>query len=150
MLNPDYSDMLSVLSAANVDFLVVGAFALAAHGNPRATGDIDIYVRPSEDNAQRLLEALKMFGAPMGGISVGDFLSKDLVLQIGVEPRRIDLLTGLEGIENFDEAWSDRMVIKMQELQFPVLGRATLIRNKRALGRPQDVADVAWLEKHTS
>ncbi|PIQ62049.1 MAG: hypothetical protein COV99_07410 [Bacteroidetes bacterium CG12_big_fil_rev_8_21_14_0_65_60_17] len=149
MLNPDYSDMLSVLSAANVDFLVVGAFALAAHGNPRATGDIDIYVRPSEDNAKRIMEALKMFGAPVGGISVGDFLSKDLVLQIGVEPRRIDLLTGLEGIENFDEAWSDRMVIKMQELQFPVLGRATLIRNKRALGRPQDVADVAWLEKHT-
>ncbi len=97
MLNPDYSDMLSVLSAANVEFLVVGAFALAAHGNPR----------------------------------------------------RIDLLTGLEGIENFDEAWSDRLMIKMEELQFPVLGRATLIRNKRALGRPQDVADVAWLEKHT-
>ncbi len=149
MLNPDYSDMLSVLSAANVDFLVVGAFALAAHGNPRSTGDIDIYVRPSEDNAHRVMEALKMFGAPMDGISVGDFQGNDLVLQIGVEPRRIDLLTGLEGVENFDEAWSDRLMIKMQDLEFPVLGRATLIRNKRALGRPQDVADVAWLEKYT-
>jgi len=149
MLNPDYKDMLSALFDANVEFIVVGAFALAAHGNPRSTGDIDLFVRPSPDNAIRTLDALRKFGAPMDQISVEDFSREDVVFQIGLVPRRIDLLTSLEGVDSFDEAWSDRVVVEVGGFQLPVLSKKTLIQNKKALGRPQDIADVAWLEAST-
>lgn len=146
MLNPDYSDMLSALFAAEVEFVVVGAFALAAHGNARSTGDIDIYINPTPENANRVVEALKQFGAPMQQISAEVFSTVDMVFQIGVVPRRIDFLTSLEGIETFQEAWTSRMMVDVDGLQIPVLGKTVLIKNKKALGRPQDIADVAWLE----
>ncbi len=148
MLNPDFQDMLSALSEAGVDFIVVGAFALAAHGNPRATGDIDLLVRPSRENASRLMEALKFFGAPTTGIEFEDFCTAETVFQIGLPPRRIDLLTSLEGIADFDEAWMSRITVQIGGSTVPVIGRETLIKNKTALGRPQDVADVAWLLDH--
>lgn len=148
MLNPDFRDMLSALSAAKADFIVVGAFALAAHGNPRSTGDIDIYIRPSTDNADRVLEALRAFGAPLDQIAKQDLLLTDTVFQIGVVPRRIDLLTGLEGIADFDEAWSSCIAVTLDGLEVPVLGRDALIKNKSSLGRPQDLADVAWLKSN--
>jgi hypothetical protein len=145
MLNPDYRDMLSALSAEGAEFLVVGAFALAAHGLPRATGDIDIWIRPSDENAARVWRALKRFKAPLSRLTVEDLKSPDIVFQVGVAPRRIDVLTSIDAVE-FDEAWSARKTVELEGQQLGVIGREHLIRNKKALARPQDVADVARLE----
>ena len=146
MLTSDYRDMLSALSNAEVDCLVVGAFALAAHGNPRATGDMDIYIRPELSNAERLMKALGEFGAPVSKISIDDFLKLDTDYQIGISPCRIDLLTRLDGIENFEDAWVDHIIASVDGIHIPVLSRRALIQNKKCLARPQDIADVAWLE----
>lgn len=145
MLNPDFKDMLSALSDANVEFMVVGAYALAAHGYPRATGDLDIWVRPSEDNAQRVWHALKQFGAPVSKLNVADFSAPDVVYQIGLAPRRIDILTSISGVV-FDDGWPHRIVVELDGYKIPVLGRAQLILNKKATGRPKDLIDVAKLE----
>ncbi len=147
MLNPDFSDMLSAFIAENVEYLVVGAYALAAPGVPRATGDLDFWVRPTPDNARRILRALERFGAPAGNLSVDDLTTPDLVFQIGVEPRRIDILTSIDAV-TFDDAYNARMVARIDNLDVAVLGREALLRNKRALARPKDLADVAALEAH--
>lgn len=148
MLNPDYRDMLSALSDAEAEFVVVGAFALAAHGNPRSTGDINIFIRPSVDNAKRVLNALMRFGAPTTDLDTKDFTRPDMIVQIGVAPRRIDFLTSITGVESFEEAWRTKISAGVDDIRIPVLSRELLIRNKRAVGRPQDLADVAWLESH--
>lgn len=145
MLPKDYSDMLSALFGANVEFLVVGAFALAAHGNVRATGDIDIWVRPTPDNAQRVWKALELFRAPRQGLRAEDFCDPDVVYQIGVAPNRIDILAGIDGV-SFDDAWQNRHITEIDGLKLPMLGLHELLINKRASGRPKDLADVAWLE----
>ena len=103
-MNRDFVEMLAALSAAGADFLVVGAYALAAHGRPRATGDLDLLVRATPANARRVWAALQTFGAPLDDLTLDDLTSSDLVYQIGVAPTRIDLLTGLTGV-GFDEAW---------------------------------------------
>jgi hypothetical protein len=147
LLNPDFRDMLSALSSEDAEFLLVGAYALAAHGLPRATGDMDIWIRRSEENAVRVRRALRRFGAPLTGLTKDDLKTPNLVLQIGVAPRRIDILTSIDAVQ-FDEAWSDRQVIEVEGLTIGVLGRSHLIQSKRAAGRPQDLADVAWLERN--
>lgn len=146
MLNPDFRDMLSAFAAEDVEFLVVGAYALAAHGVPRATGDLDLWVRPSAENADRVLRALHAFGAPTAELTQEDLVSPDVVFQIGVEPRRVDILTSIDGVA-FDAAWANRKRIEVDDLELPVLGQSDFITNKRALGRPQDLADVARLEE---
>lgn len=137
--------MLSALSEAGVEYLLVGAFALAAHGLPRATGDIDIWVRPSAENAARIIQALDQFGAPSFDLAVEDLSAPDLVFQIGVAPRRIDILTSIDGVI-FDDAWPNRVVVELEGVSVPVISRVDLITNKRASGRPKDRADLAWLE----
>jgi hypothetical protein len=144
-LNRDFVEILSALCAAGVEFLVIGAHALAAHGVPRATGDLDIWVRRSPENAGRVLEALRSFGAPLHDLTADDLLRPDLVFQIGVVPCRIDVLTGISGVE-FEAAWGRRMPFRVESLSISCIGRADLITNKRAAGRPQDLADVARLE----
>jgi hypothetical protein len=144
-MNPDFRDMLSALSAAGAEYLVVGAYALAAHGLPRATGDLDIWVRRSEENARRVWQAIEKFGAPRSRLSVKDLTTSDTVFQIGVAPRRIDILTSVDAVE-FEEAWAERKAIDLMGQEVPVIGRAHLIKNKRACGRPKDLADLAWLE----
>jgi len=144
-LNPDFRDMLCALNDAGADYLVVGAYALAVHGMPRATGDIDLWVRPSEDNARRVWDALRAFGAPTARVSLQDFMRPDVVFQIGVAPRRIDILTSITGVQ-FTEAWDDRQTGEVDGVTFFVISRARLIQNKRATGRPKDLADLAWLE----
>ncbi|MGD0483163.1 MAG: hypothetical protein ABSB58_00765 [Gemmatimonadales bacterium] len=144
-MNRDFVEMLAALSAAGVEFLVVGAYALAVHGRPRATGDLDIWVRPTRENAQRVLAALRSFGAPVHDLTLDELSSVDLVYQIGVAPARIDLLTGLTAV-TFEEAWPARTTLTLDGLEVPVIGRDALLRNKRALGRPRDLADVADLE----
>jgi hypothetical protein len=140
--------MLSALSAAGADHIVVGGYAVGLHLEPRATKDIDILVRPSLANAKRVIRALRAFGAPLFGIDARLLSTAGLVLQIGVPPRRIDLLTALSGV-SFAEAWRSRVMVPVEGLAKPVpfLGRETLIKNKRAAGRPQDLADVANLER---
>lgn len=145
MLNPDYRDMLSAFEDAGVEYLLVGAYALAAHGQPRATGDIDLWVHPSSENAGRVMQALQTFGAPLSEVNPEDFAKPEVVFQIGVTPRRIDILTSIEGVE-FAEAWKDRMEVDIEGVVVPVLSREHLIRNKRALGRTQDKADLERLE----
>jgi hypothetical protein len=147
MLNPDYRDMLSALSAEGVEYLVVGAYALAAHGLPRATGDIDFWVRPSAENAERVLAALHAFGAPIQGLTRDDLERAGTVYQIGVAPRRVDLLTSIDGVE-FDDAWPRRVVRDVDGMPVPVLSREDLLRNKRATNRPKDKLDADWLENH--
>jgi hypothetical protein len=145
MLNPDFRDMLSALSAESADFLLVGAYALAAHGLPRATGDMDIWIRCSPDNARRVWQALRQYGAPLGDLSVADLGRPGVVFQVGVAPRRIDILTSIDGVE-FEEAWPLRDPVRLDDLSVSVISRAHLIRNKKAVARPQDLADVSWLE----
>ena len=144
-MNPDFREMLSALSDASVDYLVVGAYAMAAHGLPRATGDLDIWVRRSEENARRVWRALEKFGAPRSRLSVQDLTTPDTVFQIGVAPRRIDILTSVDAVE-FEEAWAERKAVDLEGQRVSVIGRAHLIKNKRACGRPKDLADLAWLE----
>lgn len=140
--------MLHALKRAQVEFLIVGAHALAAHGIPRATGDIDLLVRPTADNAARVIEALADFGAPVAahGIGAADFSVPGNVYQIGLPPRRIDLLTEISGV-SFDEAWSSRLHTTVGGIEVDVLGRESLLKNKRATGRAKDLVDVTALER---
>lgn len=139
--------MLSCLKDENVDFLIVGAYALAAHGFPRATGDLDIWVRNDPENAHRIMSALSKFGAPAQQLSEEDFTSTDLIVQFGVEPSRIDLLTGIDGVE-FQEAWQNRVRIVLDNLEIFILSKKDLLTNKVATGRDKDQGDIIWLKKN--
>jgi len=145
VLNPDFRDILSAFIEEQVDFVVVGAYALAAHGLPRATGDIDLWVRPSSGNSMKIWKAFEAFGAPMKGLQQEDFEKEDLIVQIGRAPRRIDVLTSVSALE-YDSAWKNREVVEIEGLTISVLGRDDLIKNKKAVGRAQDIADVDRLE----
>lgn len=144
-MNRDFVEMLATLSDAEADFLVVGAHALAAHGVPRATGDLDIWIRPTPENAQRVWSALERFGAPLDELKVDDLSSPDIVFQIGVSPNRIDLLTSITAV-SFEEAWPKRIYVRIGDRGVPTISRQDFLRNKRAVGRPRDLADVADIE----
>ena len=109
-MNPDFVELLRAFVEAKVRFLVVGAYALALHGRPRATGDLDLWVEATPENAPRVLQALRAFRAPLDQITEADFARPGIVFQIGLPPRRIDLLTELTGLD-FTEAWSDRALL---------------------------------------
>lgn len=145
-MNRDFVEMLSALGAARADFMIVGAHALAAHGVPRATGDLDIWVRPEAANASRVLDALRAFGAPLFDLTAEDLAAPDTVFQIGLPPSRIDILTGISGV-SFDEAWPNRMNVVLDGQDIPVIGREDFVRNKRSAGRPKDLADIALLDE---
>jgi hypothetical protein len=145
-MNPDFAEMLSALSAAGVEYIVVGAFAVAAHGNPRATGDIDIWVRPTRENAAKVLQALRAFGAPLFGLTIDDLVDEQTVFQIGVAPVRIDILAGIDGV-TFEDAWPRRVSAMLGASTAPVLSLVDLATNKRAAGRPKDLVDLAWIEQ---
>ena len=144
-MNRDFVEMLSALCEEGAEFLLVGAYALAVHGQPRATGDLDLWVRPEAHNARRVLAALRRFGAPSEGIGEADLAHSDMVFQIGVQPVRIDILTSIDSV-GFEEAWTERITAELAGLTIPVIGRAHLIRNKRATGRTRDLADAEALE----
>jgi hypothetical protein len=144
-MNRDFAEMLSALSEAGAEFLIVGAHALAAHGLPRATGDLDIWVRPTGENAGRVLQALRAFRAPLHDLTEEDLVRPGTVFQIGVVPNRIDILTEISGV-TFDEAWARRESFDVEQQRLPFLSRVDLAANKRAAGRPKDLADLAALE----
>lgn len=145
-MNRDFAEMLDALSVAGADFLIVGAHALAAHGSPRATGDLDLWIRPTAENAAKVWQALVRFGAPLDELRVDDLATAGIVFQIGIVPARIDLLTSLTGLD-FDDAWSRRETFEVTGRALPFLSREDLIRNKKAVGRPRDLADVDDLQR---
>lgn len=146
-MHSDFSDLLSTFNAHGVEYLVVGAHALAAHGLIRATKDLDVFVRPSADNAPRVFAALAAFGAPLHDLTERDLQTPGLIFQIGVPPVRIDVITVIDGVE-FEDAWGSRATARLEGVEAPVLSRHHLIINKKAAGRTQDLADVEWLEKN--
>ncbi len=147
-MNQDFLDLLRLLLAAGARFLVVGAHAMAVHGVPRATGDLDIWLDTEPANAERAWRALLEFGAPVRemGIERRDLETPGVVVQIGRPPRRIDLMTQVSGL-SFPEAWPNRTTHTIAALTVPFIGRGDLMRNKRATGRPKDTADLDVLEK---
>jgi hypothetical protein len=144
LLNPDFAEMLRALCAEDVDYLLVGAYAMAAHGVPRATGDLDVWVRPTPQNAQRVLRALRRFGAPLLDLTAADLARAGTVFQIGLAPRRIDIMTSIDGV-SFEEAWPGRVRCRLGGDDVVVLGRDDLVRNKRAAKRPKDLVDLQLL-----
>ena len=139
--------MLSGLSDSGVEFLLVGAYAMAAHGHPRATGDLDIWVRANPENAVKVLVALSRFGAPLHDLTIEDLSTPGMIFQIGVEPSRIDILTEISGVI-FSDAWKRKLSIEMNGCSMSVIGLEDLIKNKRAAGRAKDIADVETLERN--
>jgi len=138
----DFDDLLRCFIDANVDFLVVGAHALAIYDRPRATKDLDVWIRPTAENAERVWHGLTMFGAPLDRVTRGDFTSDNTVFQIGVAPIRIDILTSITGV-TFDEAWPHRVLVTRAGISVPHIGIEEYLRNKDAAGRDQDRIDAA-------
>jgi hypothetical protein len=145
-MNRDFSDLLAEFSRHGVEHLVIGAHALAAHGHVRATKDLDVWVRATPGNAERVVTALGVFGAPLADVSAADFSRPGITFQIGVAPLRIDICTDVDGVD-FSHAWQRRVMVRIGDQQIPVMGVDDLIANKRATGRLQDLADVEALER---
>ena len=145
MLNEDYRDILQALNKEHVNYILVGAYAIAAHGYPRATMDIDIWVEPESANASAVIKALKRFGAPLASLRETDILESDTIFQIGVAPRRIDIITGVSGLD-FEKAFNNAIRVKIDEIEVKILSLQDLIINKKASGRLKDLADVELLE----
>ena len=145
-LSKDWREFLELLNSRGVDYVIVGAQSLAFHGRPRHTGDLDILVRPTPDNARLLLALLNQFGFEQSGFKETDFLQPGQIIQLGRVPSRIDLLTNISGVST-DEAFAGKISATLDGIPVFILGKDALIRNKRAVGRPQDLADLAELEK---
>ncbi|RJR16511.1 MAG: hypothetical protein C4581_09820 [Nitrospiraceae bacterium] len=145
MLNDDYKEILQNLSKNKVKFLVVGAYAMGVHGYPRATGDLDIWVDVSPDNSELVYKSLVEFGAPLSHINRDTFIEEGIVLQIGIAPRRIDIITQIDGVD-FRSAYAEKLVVELEGLAIPFLSRDDLIRNKESTGREKDRVDVQYLK----
>ena len=145
-LSKDWREFLELLNSRAVDYVIVGAQSLAFHGRPRHTGDLDILVRPTPDNARLLLAILNQFGFEKSGFKETDFLQPEQIIQLGRAPSRIDLLTSISGVSTA-EAFAGKISAILDGIPVFILGKDALIRNKRAVGRPQDLADLAALEE---
>lgn len=144
-LSKDWREFLELLNSRGVDYIIVGAQSLAFHGRPRHTGDLDILVRPTPDNARLLLALLNQFGFEQSSFKETDFLQPEQIIQLGRIPNRIDLLTSISGVST-NEAFTSKISAVLDGIPVFILGKHALIRNKRAVGRPQDLADLAVLE----
>lgn len=140
----DFCELLELFNAHDVKAIIVGAYALAFHGIPRTTGDLDLLVEPSAANAERVMRALEEFGFGAVGLSAADFRKPDVVIQLGHPPVRVDLLTSITGV-TWEEAWSGRATDKFGGVPAVFLGLHALRRNKRAVGRHKDLADLEAL-----
>lgn len=141
MLSKDFKEFVALLNAHGAEYLVIGGYAMAVHGRPRQTGDLDIWLRRDHDNALRVMAVLQDFGFGGLGLSVGDFEIREQVVQLGYPPFRIDLLTDIDGI-TFDAAWPSRFEYHLGDLCIPFIGLDALKANKRASGRPRDIDDL--------
>lgn len=145
MLNPDFKDILSAFIKEKVEFLVVGGYALAFHGYVRATGDIDLWIRISEENADKVWRALEKFGSPLFDLSKEDLMNAGMVFQIGLVPNRIDIINKIDGVE-FKYAWKEQQTVEIENLTIPIISKEHLLTNKKATGRKKDLNDILWLE----
>jgi predicted nucleotidyltransferase len=145
-LSNDLREFIHLLNTKSVRYVIVGAWALAFHGRPRYTGDLDIFVGNDEENAAKLMAVIEAFGFSSIGITQEDFLLADYVIQLGQAPNRIDLLTGISGV-SFQEAWNNREKGNISGLEVPFINRELLIKNKRAASRDKDLGDIKLLEK---
>jgi hypothetical protein len=145
-MNANFLDLLTALSAADARFLVVGGYAVGVHGRPRSTKDLDVWIEASVDNARKVMQALRDFGAPLGDLAERDLETPGIGFKMGEPPARIDILTQIEGVR-FEDAWPRRLETFFGSVRCAVIGRTDLLTNKRAAGRPQDLADVAALER---
>ena len=143
-IQQDFRDLLELFNAHKVEFIIVGGYALAFHGAPRYTGDIDIYVKPDAENAKRIMSALAEFGFGSVGLSAEDFEKPGQVVQLGVPPVRIDIITSIKGV-SWNEAFSHRAPGKYGDIQVHYIGREQFIKNKRSVGRKKDLADLEAL-----
>ena len=143
-VQPDFRDLLALFNVHKVEYVIVGAYALAFHGVPRFTGDLDIFIKPDSENARRILKALNEFGFKSVGLTLEDFQSADKVVQLGVPPVRVDIITSLTGV-SWEEAFSGRAEGKYGDISVYYIGREQFIANKRALGRKRDLADLEAL-----
>lgn len=142
-VHKDFKELLELFNAHGVEYLVVGGYALAAHGAPRTTGDIDLWINPTLDNARRILRALSQFGAVLD-LGVEDFVKPDHVVQLGVPPVRVDVITAIDGVV-WDEAWPNRLAGEYGSVSTNYLGLREFIINKRTTGRLKDLADLEAL-----
>ena len=140
-LAPDFDEFFGLLTARGVEFLVVGAYALACHGAPRYTGDIDVFLRPTTENAARLLDVISTFGFPPTNLQPQQVIEPTRIIQMGVEPVQIHVMSAISGV-TWDEAWAGRVEARCGSRDLPFIGRAEFIRNKRAAGRLKDLADI--------
>lgn len=141
---PDFKELLALFNANHVEYVIVGGYALALHGAPRFTGDLDLFVKPDMANAQRILTALAAFGFASLGLALDDFARPDQVVQLGVPPVRIDVITAITGV-TWDEAWAGRVAGHYGDIPVSYIGRGQLVTNKRATGRRKDLADLEML-----
>ena len=144
-LSKDCKEFIALLRSEGVDFLVVGAAALAAHGRPRYTGDIDLWIRCDTETSERMERVLERFGFGSTGLRAADFAEPNKVIQLGVAPNLVDILTGLTGLE-FEAAWNKRIDLPLDDETLPFLDKDSLRDNKKATGRPQDIADLEALQ----
>jgi len=144
-LSKDWREFLELLNSRGVDYVIVGAQSLAFHGRPRYTGDLDILVRPTPENARLLVDLLKQFGFAHSGFKETDFIEPEQMIQLGRAPNRIDLLSSISGVST-DEAFASKVSADLDGIPVFILGKDVLIQNKRAVGRPQDLADLDILE----
>jgi hypothetical protein len=145
LLNPDFKDILSAFIAEKVEFLVVGGYAMAFHGYVRATGDIALWIRCSDENAEKVWRALQTFGALLFDLKTEDLKIPGMVFQIGLVPSRIDVITQIDGVE-FEDAWREHKTVEIEGLVIPVIGKTQLLKNKQSTGRPKDRNDALWLQ----
>jgi hypothetical protein len=145
-LSKDLREFIHLLNREAVEYLIVGAWAVGFHARPRYTGDVDVFVRRDEANAAKLMRVIEAFGFGDTGIAREDFLKSDFVVQLGVEPNRIDLLTGISGVE-FAQAWEHRVIGRLSGLEVNFISRELLLQNKRAASRDKDWGDVGLLER---
>jgi len=143
-VQPDFRELLALLNDHKVEYIIIGAYALAFHGAPRYTGDIDIFVKHTTINAQRIISALDELGFSSVGLKIKDFESPDKVIQLGVPPVRVDIITSITGV-SWEEAFSGRAKGKYGDIPVHYIGREQFISNKRALGRKKDLADIEAL-----
>jgi predicted nucleotidyltransferase len=143
-LSKDWREFLELLNSRGVDYIIVGAHSLALHGRPRYTGDLDIFVRSTPENARMLVDILNEFGFAESGFKEADFLKSKQLIQLGRVPTRIDLLTSISGVSR-EEAFASKVSAELDGIPVFVLGKEALVRNKRAVGRPQDLADLDML-----
>jgi hypothetical protein len=140
----DFKELLSLFNELRVEFIIVGGYALAFHGAPRFTADIDILVRPEPENARRIVQALERFGFKSAGLTAEDFVNPDRVVQLGVSPVRVDIMTSLSGVTS-EEAFSGKVEGRYGDIPVYFIGRKQFVANKRAIGRKRDLADLEAL-----